>query len=121
MVLLVYLQRKLTVPETIFLYCVGIVSFVAGIVALLLSGVVVGISLHPTSVYLRAHKREPYVAASFATGILISLSSLVLGRKFAAIGVVAAYLGSNLILLPWGMAIFYRCRREWHGLSEGKW
>jgi len=39
---------------------------------------------------------------------------LALGRKFAAAGVTAAFLGSNLALLPWALAIFFRCRREWH-------
>ena len=82
-------------------------------VALLLLGIVVANGLAPTSVYLRAHKREPYVAISLASGVLIGLSSWVLGSRFGAIGVAAAYLGANLVLLPWALAIFIRRRREW--------
>lgn len=84
--------------------------------ALLLFGIMAAIALHPTSVYLRAHKKEPYVVISFTQGVLISLSSLVLGSQFGAVGVAVAYLGTNLILLPWQLAIFYRCRREWHAV-----
>jgi O-antigen/teichoic acid export membrane protein len=83
--------------------------------ALLLLGNAVANSWHPTTVYLRAHKREPYVAISIVSGIMIGLSSFVLGMKFAADGVAIAFLAANLILLPWGLRIFFRRRHEWHG------
>ena len=83
-------------------------------IAILLLGIMVGNALTPASVYLRAHKREPFVAISIAGGVLVGLSALVLGSQFAAVGVAVAYLGSNLILFPWNLSIFYRCRREWH-------
>ena len=83
-------------------------------IALLLLGIVVANALSPTSVYLRAHKKEPYALLSISLGVMIGLSSFILGKQFSAIGVAVAYLGSNLILFPWGLAIFYRCRREWH-------
>ena len=83
--------------------------------ALLLLGNAVANAWHPTTVYLRAHKREPYVVISIISGIMIGLSSFVLGMKFAANGVAIAFLASNLILLPWGLKIFIRCRHEWHG------
>ena len=82
--------------------------------ALLLLGMVVVAFPLPTNVYLRAHKKEPYVLISIMSAVLISLSSLVLGRQFAAIGVTVSYLLSNLIFLPWVLFIFYRCRHEWH-------
>jgi len=81
---------------------------------LLLLGNAVANALHPTSVYLRAHKKEPYVAISIVSGVLIGLSSFVFGIKFAAVGVATAYLLVNIIIFPWGLKIFYRCRREWH-------
>lgn len=81
--------------------------------ALLLAGIVVAHVLHPTSVYLRAHKKEPYMVLSIVAAVMIGLSSLVLGCKFGAIGVTTAYLVSQLILFPWGLAIFLRCRNEW--------
>jgi O-antigen/teichoic acid export membrane protein len=84
--------------------------------ALILLGIAVASALSPASVYLRAHKKEPYVLISIVSGFLIGLSSLILGKQFSAMGVAVAYLGSNLILLPWGLAIFYHCRREWHAV-----
>lgn len=85
--------------------------------ALLLLGFVVALALHPTSVYLRAHKREPYMVISIVGGVITGLSSLILGRKFGAVGVTTAYLVSNLILFPWDLAIFLRCRRKWHAIT----
>jgi len=90
--------------------------------ALLLLGVVAGNVLPPTSVYLRAHKREPYMVLSSVAGIMIGLSSLVLVRKFSAMGVVTTYLLSIIILFPWNFAIFLNCWRKWHGgESVSKW
>ena len=82
--------------------------------ALLLLGSTVANSWHPTAVYLRAHKKEPYVAISIVSGVLIGLSSFVFGKKFAAVGVATAYLTVNIIIFPWGLKIFNRCRRDWH-------
>ncbi|MBE3145216.1 MAG: hypothetical protein IMZ61_15060 [Planctomycetes bacterium] len=82
--------------------------------ALLLLGNAIANSLHPVSVYLRAHKREPYVAISIASGVLIGLSSFVLGMKLAAVGIAIAYLVSNIIFFPWSLRIFTRCSRDWH-------
>jgi len=84
--------------------------------ALILLGIAVASAFSPMSVYLRAHKKEPYVLISIASGVLIGLSSLILGKQFSALGIAVAYLGSNLILLPWGLAIFYHYRREWHAV-----
>ena len=54
--------------------------------ALLLLGIVAGGVLYPTSVYLRAQKKEAYMVLSIGTGVMIGLSSLILGREFGAIG-----------------------------------
>ncbi len=81
---------------------------------LLICGVIIAHILAPASVYLRAHKKEPYALLSISLGVMIGLSSFILGKQFSAIGVAVAYLGSNLILFPWGLAIFYRSRRKWH-------
>lgn len=86
--------------------------------ALLLFGNVVANALHPTGIYVRAHKKEPYAAISVASGVLIGLFSLALVRRFGAVGLTGAYLGVNLILFPWGLAIFYRCRHKWRVATE---
>jgi O-antigen/teichoic acid export membrane protein len=85
-----------------------------GTVAILLLGIIVANVLTPASVYLRAHKREPFVVISLAYGVLVGLFSLVLGIRFSSVGIAVAYLGSNLIFFPVRLWIFYYCRREWH-------
>lgn len=81
--------------------------------ALLILGVVVANAWHPTSVYLRAHKKEPYVMLTVVLGFLTAILALLLGSKFGAVGVTSTYLSVQMIALPWGLAIFYRRRREW--------
>jgi len=65
--------------------------------------------------YLRAHKKEPFLWTSVAMGILISLTTIVLGKKFGAIGILTGYFCVNLIVgLGIGSWIFSRKRKEWH-------
>lgn len=81
--------------------------------ALLILGVVFANAWHPTSVYLRAHKKEPYVMITVVLGLLTAILALSLGSKLGAVGVTSTYLLVQMIALPWGLAIFYRRRREW--------
>jgi O-antigen/teichoic acid export membrane protein len=82
--------------------------------ALLVLGMIASTVHHPMLVYLRAHKKEPYVIISIVSGILIGASSFVLGRQYGAIGVALSYMVSHLVLLPWFVYIFFRRRDEWH-------
>lgn len=79
----------------------------------LLSQVILGISA-PFSAYLRAHKKEPLLYVVVAGGIAIGLSTLILGKRYSAIGMAIGYLAANLILVPIIIIIWYRCRIEWH-------
>lgn len=81
--------------------------------ALLIVGVVVANALHPTSVYLRAHKKEPYVKLTVVLGLFTVILAPLLGSKLGAVGITSTYLLVQMIALPWGLAIFYRRRREW--------
>ena len=65
--------------------------------------------------YLRAHKQEPFVGLWVFSGILISLSTWLLGRRFGAIGMAAGFLGViALLVIPVGTIIWWRCRAAWH-------
>lgn len=79
----------------------------------LLAIVAMVISL-PFSIYLRAHKREPIMPLSVASGFLICLSNLILGRHFGATGMAAGFLAVNIVILPLLLLIWRRCREEWH-------
>ncbi len=69
----------------------------------------------PQSVYLRAHKREPFLALSVVSGLLTGLSTVWLGRFYGATGMGAGYLAVVvLVVLPFGTIIWRRCRAAWH-------
>jgi len=81
---------------------------------LFLAGIVgTAVSL-PFSVYLRAHKKEPLLAVSVASGAFICVSNLVLGKRFGATGMAAGYLAVNLAAFPVILLIWRRCRKSWH-------
>lgn len=109
-----------TLAVWLFVYGLNIIShpFSSRIIAplplaLFLIGVLLGNALYPTSVYLRAHKCEPYAMLTIVNAVVTGSLSLVLGIKYAVIGVAVAYLmTTSLILLPWQLAIFLRYRRE---------
>lgn len=82
---------------------------------LFLTATVLMQSSFPLAVYLRAHKKEPFLSVSVGGGVLIGLSTWQLGSRFGAIGMAAGYLAVvALFSLPVGTAIWYRCRTEWH-------
>jgi hypothetical protein len=83
--------------------------------ALLLGATVVNQIVFCEAIYLRAHKKEPFMWLSVVNGICIGLSTWLLGRYAGAVGVVAGYLLLSATLgLGGGTWIFWNKRREWH-------
>ncbi|MBT9141312.1 MAG: hypothetical protein DDT30_01901 [Dehalococcoidia bacterium] len=72
-------------------------------------------TLLPFSVYLRAHKKEPLLFISVMGAILVSISNLILGKYFGATGMATGYLAVNIVLIPFIVLVWYRCRAMWHG------
>jgi glycosyltransferase involved in cell wall biosynthesis/O-antigen/teichoic acid export membrane protein len=69
----------------------------------------------PQSVYLRAHKREPFLVLSVVSGLLTGISTVWLGRHYGATGMGAGYLAVVVfVILPFGTIILQRCRTTWH-------
>ena len=88
---------------------------------ILLLAQVVQFASIPFAYYLRAHKREPLLFVSIIQGALVTLSTLTLGRYYAALGMVVGYLLVNLIVIPSVVIIWHRCRASWHqGEHSGK-
>ncbi|MBU4027157.1 hypothetical protein KKC83_06470 [Patescibacteria group bacterium] len=79
----------------------------------LLAIVIMVISL-PFSIYLRAHKMEPIMPLSVASGVLVCISNLILGRYFGATGMAMGFLAVNIVIVPFVFLVWYRCRAEWH-------
>jgi O-antigen/teichoic acid export membrane protein len=78
-------------------------------------GVVMANLCTPFSVYLRAHKREPFMGLTVVMGVLTVVLTSVLARRFGAMGAAATYAGvASLVGFPAGMVIWYRCRARWH-------
>jgi hypothetical protein len=72
----------------------------------------------PMSVYLRAHKREPLLALSVGTGLMIGASTIGLGYYFGQMGMTTGYAAiSVFVVLPWATFILLRFRSLWHAES----
>jgi hypothetical protein len=67
------------------------------------------------AVYLRAHKREPFLPLSITVGVLTACSTLELGKSWGAPGVTLGYFfTSGIFGLAFGTFIFISKRRQWH-------
>lgn len=68
----------------------------------------------PFAAYLRIHKKEPLLWVSVGSGISVGLSTLVLGKYYSALGMSMGFLLINLVTVPFVLAIWHRCRSQWH-------
>lgn len=67
------------------------------------------------AIYLRAHKKEPFLIVSVVVGVLTGISTLITGHMWGASGITAGYLvTSGIIGLIIATRIFLAKRREWH-------
>jgi O-antigen/teichoic acid export membrane protein len=64
--------------------------------------------------YLRCHKKEPYTLISLVSGILCSLSTLILGSYHGVLGITFGYMCITIFMLPWCYKVFIKKRAEWH-------
>ena len=67
------------------------------------------------AVYLRCHKREPFLMLSIVMGVSCCLSTIILGKACGLYGMTIGYCLLTIgIALPWGYHIFKTKKREWH-------
>ncbi len=67
------------------------------------------------AIYLRAHKREPFLPISIAVGIMTTFSTVILGKLWGAQGVTIGYFcTSGIFGLGLGTFVFINKRRQWH-------
>ncbi|MGA2675139.1 MAG: hypothetical protein ABSE99_18130 [Terracidiphilus sp.] len=84
--------------------------------ALLMFTVFLGHIVNSEAVYLRAHKREPFLVLAVLLATLTGLSTLLTGRLWGAAGVVIGYFFSGgVFYVVGGTYIFIKLRRLWHG------
>ena len=83
--------------------------------ALLLGALLANTIAFAEAVYLRAHKREPFLGVYIATALVIVPATFVLGRAYGATGMMLGYFAATAIVtLGGGTWVFHRKRREWH-------
>jgi hypothetical protein len=82
---------------------------------LLFIAAVVNVVVFALAVYLRAHKKEPFLWISVLTGVLTGLSTYLFGRYLGATAMAAGYLAVALVVgLGGGTQVFITKRRDWH-------
>ncbi len=82
--------------------------------ALFLMTAIIHTASLPMSTYMRAHKKEPLIFLSVLGGILIGLSTWLLGKHFSAIGMAVGYLTIYAMIFPIIVFVWQRCRIRWH-------
>lgn len=83
--------------------------------ALLAATTVISHIVTAEAVYLRAHKREPFLGVSLVSACLSVASTWFLGRQFGATGMLFGFFFVTLVVgLGAGTWIFRRKRRLWH-------
>jgi hypothetical protein len=67
------------------------------------------------SVYLRAHKEEPFLLLSIIIGLLMCFSTVFFGRYYGVLQMMIGNLAINtLIGAGYGTSIFLKKRKIWH-------
>jgi hypothetical protein len=67
------------------------------------------------TIYVRAHKQDPFLLAAVVSHGLIAAAVIVLGRAYGPIGAAWGLLAVvSLVNLPWWTVIWMRTRRDWH-------
>lgn len=68
-----------------------------------------------TNIYVRAHKRDPFLLAAVVSNLSIASLVFWLGRDYGILGVAIGYLmGVSLIQVPLWVGIWWRTRQDWH-------
>jgi hypothetical protein len=85
------------------------------IFAVLLATIVCNHITSSEALYLRAHKREPFLVQSIVVGILTGGGTLLTGKIYGASGVTISYfVTSGIFGLASGTYLFVTRRQQWH-------
>lgn len=83
-------------------------------VLFLFAALLAQIFINGFAVYLRAHKREPFLYLSISGGILQAICVIVIGERFSYQGISVGFAIINILLILPACMIWIRCRRKWH-------
>ena len=73
-----------------------------------------------TNLYVRAHKRDPFLLASIISSVSLTAFQVWLGKQYGSSGVAAGYLlGIGCVQVPLWTLIWVRTRKAWHAPELG--
>jgi hypothetical protein len=82
--------------------------------SLLFGAVLLQVVINGFAVYLRAYKQEPFLVATMVGSILMTCSTIYLGKVYASAGMVTGYFVYQAVYgVPVVYIIWRRCRHEW--------
>jgi O-antigen/teichoic acid export membrane protein len=81
---------------------------------LFLSAIIFYAAAQTMSAYLRAHKKEPLLHVSVLVGLFVGLSTWLLGKYYAALGMAVGYLAISALMFPIIVMVWRHCRKTWH-------
>lgn len=70
--------------------------------------------INSLAVYLRAHKKEPYMNLSVLVALYVGLTTYLIARYFPIYLVFLGFLTSYVFALPIAIYIYIKRRKEWH-------
>lgn len=81
--------------------------------AIFMAGAVINHIPHCLTLYVRAHKRDPFVIYGLASGLAVGLAVWLLGSRLGAIGAASGYAAVAAVLhLPYASYLWTVCRRD---------
>lgn len=66
------------------------------------------------AIYLRCHKKEPFLLISIIGGICCCISTIITGKYFGVLGITGGYCLITVITSFIGYTIFKQKKRQWH-------
>lgn len=82
---------------------------------LLLLATGIFIIINALAVYLRCHKKEPYLGLSLMMGILSTISTFTLGKIYGVFGISLGYfIITGVLSFAISVYIFLKKKKEWH-------
>lgn len=86
---------------------------------LLIATAVINHGVSAEGLYLRAHKREPFMGLSLTVAALVVLSDTLFASRYGALGILSGYFLITLVVsLGGGTGIFVTSRRRWRSASS---
>ena len=68
-----------------------------------------------TNIYVRAHKRDPFLIPAVISSLTVAVLVFWLGRAYGIVGSGYAYLlGIGVVQTPLWILVWYTCRKSWH-------